>query len=236
MSETKPSQTVKVLKIALNTLFYLVIAFLLIFSVANIRVKQEDQIPNVFGFGFLSVQSDSMDGDYDDSFLKGDLLFVRMVDEEASLELNEGDIITFYDNTIRALNSHRIINKGLDTNGDLNYITQGDNPLIQGDDVQIVYPEDVLAVHRSTWTGAGETLDYVRTPSGFAIVVILPVAAILLFEAFMLTKNIIRVNRTKLEAEMTQRAADSQKFLEEEKEKLRKELLEELKKEQNKEN
>ncbi|MDR4969206.1 MAG: S24/S26 family peptidase, partial [Acholeplasmataceae bacterium] len=94
--EKKNTQVVKrVFKIVFNTIFYSMIALLIGFSIATMKIKSEDNIANIFGAGFLSVQSDSMEGDLKDSFFKGDMVFVNMLNDQTRKELQVGDIVTY---------------------------------------------------------------------------------------------------------------------------------------------
>ena len=105
---SQPKINIKnVLKIAGNVLFYTVIVFLLLFSISNLSVKSNKDIANVLGRGFLPVISDSMEGNNRDSFDKGALVFVRLLSAEDKQNLNIGDIVTFYDLNLVALNTHR---------------------------------------------------------------------------------------------------------------------------------
>ena len=90
MENEKKTTPRKVLTITLNSLFYVIIVVLLIFSLANIKVKKENDIANVFGVGFLSVQSNSMLGDQEDSFEKGDMIFVKMLAIASKIKKSRG--------------------------------------------------------------------------------------------------------------------------------------------------
>lgn len=233
----KNSTLRKSLNIAGNVLFYGLIVLLLLFSIANLTVKSDKDIANVFGRGFLPVLSDSMEGDNSDSFNKGDLLFVRTIKESQVDDLEIGDVITFYDTTLVALNTHRvvevtdsyIVTQGDKANAINPYVIAGDNT---GKDYQIVTYENVKAVHTGTWSGVGSAVSYLQTPVGFALFIILPVVILLAYQGFVLTKALLAVNKEKLEAKYAEDKEQSLKDLEAEKEKIRKELLEELKKEQ----
>ncbi|MDY0347140.1 MAG: signal peptidase I [Acholeplasma sp.] len=233
----KNSTLRKSLNIAGNVLFYGIIVLLLLFSIANLTVKSERDIANVFGRGFLPVLSDSMEGDNADSFNKGDLLFVRTIKESQVDDLEIGDVVTFYDLSIAALNTHRvvevtgsyIVTQGDKANAINPYVIAGDNT---GKDYQIVTYENVKAVHTGTWSGVGSAVNYLQTPVGFALFIILPVVILLAYQGFVLTKALLAVNKEKLEAKYAEDKEQSLKDLEAEKEKIRKELLEELKKEQ----
>jgi signal peptidase len=237
MPMNKNSTLRKSLNIAGNVLFYGIIVLLLLFSIANLTVKSERDIANVFGRGFLPVLSDSMEGDNADSFNKGDLLFVRTIKESQVDDLEIGDVVTFYDLSIAALNTHRvvevtgsyIVTQGDKANAINPYVIAGDNT---GKDYQIVTYENVKAVHTGTWSGVGSAVNYLQTPVGFALFIILPVVILLAYQGFVLTKALLAVNKEKLEAKYAEDKEQSLKDLEAEKEKIRKELLEELKKEQ----
>lgn len=218
----------KALSIALNTFFYLVIIVLLVFSIANIQVKRESDIPHIFGRGFLAVQSDSMEGDQEDSFNKGDLVFVKMLDEEEQQELTEGDVVTYFDMGIRALNTHRVV-ETFDLDGELFIITRGDNTPGNDDPIRAT---DAIAIYQSKWEGAGETINYLQSPIGFALFIILPVALILIYQGIVLTRNILALNKTKLEEKYATDQERIQQDLELERQKMREQLLEELKNEE----
>ena len=227
----------KVLFIVLNVLFYSFILLMLLFAIANIKVKRTDDIPNIFGRGFLSVQSDSMNGNRDDSFKKGDLIFVKMLDEDDMEKLNVGDVITFYDTDLTALNTHRIVDKDPGV-----FIVQGD--LVALDDnrkydpdgendsnyYQAISYNEVKALHLSTWGGAGSTYDFIV--DNFEWTIVLPVALIVILEIVLLVRNILSLNNAKLKEKYEKEKLEDLGDLEAAKEEMRKQILEELKKEQ----
>ena len=132
---TPKQKTIFGLKIAGNVVFYAVILALLLFSIMNINAGSTNGgFPNIFGKGFLTVQSNSMSAvkspnnplpdcynDYSiGQFQKGDLLYADVLSSKDINSLHVGDVITFYDKTISykdtkgkeingALNSHRIV-------------------------------------------------------------------------------------------------------------------------------
>ncbi len=235
MEEKEKSTARKVFSIALNSLFYFIIIVLLVFSLANIKVKRENDIANVFGIGFLSVQSNSMFGEKEDSFEKGDMIFVKMLDEDSVKDLIVGDVVTYFDMSIKEFNTHRIV----EINKDEEYlVTQADyNQVSNNTNTQPDQPiafDQVLAKYNSKASGLGNTLDYLQSPTGFALFIILPVVFILIFEGIVLGRNLLQLNRAKMEEKYAQDKEDTKKTLEAEKEKLRQELLAELKKEQEK--
>ncbi len=226
MEKSKQKLATRIAKIVLNSFFYLVIVLLLVFSLANIKVKKENDIANIFGRGFLSVQSESMSGTRVDSFEKGDIIFVKMLDAESRQNLVVGDIVTYYDLTIRAFNTHRIIDI-YDVDGSTYIVTQGDNT--PGAD-QPINLSEALALYQSKWTGAGNALDYLQSPTGFALFVILPVVIILVFEGIVLARNVLALNKVKMEEKYAEEKEKTMVDLEAEKEKIRAQILEEMKK------
>lgn len=122
-------------RIAFNVIFYAIILLVLLFSISNIRAKNEkDRIPNIFGIGYLNVLSDSMEGNYEDSFKAGDMIIVKTASEDRIANLKVGDIVTFYDNNLAAntgvstaLNTHRIVY--IDKEANLFY-TVGDKSML----------------------------------------------------------------------------------------------------------
>ena len=233
----KPKNNImKALKITGNVLFYGLIFLLLLFSISNLSIKREGDIANIMGRGFLPVLSDSMEGSKKDSFDKGALVFVKLLNQEEKKSLEVGDVITFYDTSLRAINTHRIVmvsDTYVVTQGDkaaasAQYVPGGDNTGIQ---YEVVTYANIKAIRTGHINGLGGAINYLQTPVGFALFVILPVVLLLAYQGFVLTKTLLAVNKEKNEAK---HATDKEALLEAEKERLRKELLEELKKEQEK--
>jgi len=220
----------KVLKIMMNVSFYMIIISLILFAVANMKIKKENNIANIFGVGFLSVQSNSMFGELDDSFEKGDMIFVKLLDESKRENLVVGDIITYYDMSIRAFNTHRIVEINLEedyivTQADYNQVSQSQNTAPD----QPIKLDQAIAIYDGHVANLGSTLDYVQSPSGFAVVVILPVVIILFYEGFNLFRNIMALNKEKLESKYKDDLKRTHELLEIEKQKMREALINELK-------
>ncbi|PKK96904.1 MAG: signal peptidase I [Tenericutes bacterium HGW-Tenericutes-3] len=226
MDKPKEKLARKIVRISINTIFYIVIALLLVFSLANIQVKKENDIANVFGRGFLSVQSESMSGDLEDNFEKGDIIFVKMLNDESREDLEIGDIVTYYDLSIRAFNTHRII-EIYENDGETYLITRGDNTPGQDQPIRVT---DAISLYQSKWSGAGSALDYLQSPTGFALFVILPVIIILVFEGVVLVRNVLALNKSKMEEKYALEKEQTIVDLEAEKEKMRAQIMEELKK------
>ncbi len=250
---TGKQKTLFVFKIIGNVIFYAIIAILFIFALMNIRAGKES-FPNIFGFGFLSVQSNSMERDnlpgndpeewkeYNiQGFKKGDLVISKTHSGDAS-DLKVGDVITWYDSSIKALNTHRIVY----ISEDKSYvIAQGDNiaqytPFNKADPLsasnyaleangqtQHVSSSQILGKATGVWNGAGSVLDNLQKNWLFYFVI--PVAVLLLIELFFVFKNILdyRNEKKKLQAGAVDKDALKAE-LEAEKAKMREELLKEF--------
>jgi signal peptidase len=236
MKQEKTNKVTKVLKIILNSFFYVIIFVLVLFSFANMKLKQKDDIANIFGRGFVSVLTDSMTGDQKDSFTVNDVIFVKLLDDNSRALLTEGDIITYFSMEIPGLNiqgfiTHRIV-EIFELEGETFIVTQGDKAgSIPDDPINI---KDAIAVYTGKWEGVGSALKYLQTPTGFALFVIIPVAIILMVEGVFLIRNIIIVNNEKLKEKLQSEPQNTDFDVEAEKEKIRKQILEELKAQQEK--
>lgn len=244
-NENKPVWK-KAVYITLNVLFYIFIAFLLIFAIANIASKKNNNIPSIFGYGFLNVASDSMDGNKEDSLKVGDLIIVKLANEKRieAIEV-EKSIITYYDDELKMLVTHRVVDIKQNDQGETVYYTQGDRVEVvtPGEDykndgnyyalVELHSANDILAIYSGKISGAGKVLAFLQTKVGFGLCIVLPAALLLIFEAYLLIKNLFAVNREKLAAELEAKGGNQNTFdIEEEKRKIREELLAEMKKEE----
>lgn len=221
MEQTKEiSPAIKITKIGLTVLYYLLLLALLTFSIMTIASSGERQIPNLFGRGYLSVQTDSMNGDNKDSFDTGDLIYVRILNDKRRDNLKVGDIVTFYDATIKALNTHRIVEIDETSTGKA-VITQGDKAGAPRDPSRPI--EDMLAVYTGQNKGGGKFIDFIQSKLGFGLLIVLPVFILFVVQG---VRIYILYKGNKEEKD----AVD----LEAEKEKLRAQILQELAEEKKK--
>lgn len=213
----------KALSITGNVVFYVFIVCILLFAVSNLKTKKHDDIPTLFGRGYVTVLTDSMSPTFD----KGDLIVVKVLNEEAKKKLNEGDIITFWDFNLEnpyakdaggALNTHRIVS--IDRTN-WQFQTKGDNPDAEVDqDWRDL--EQVKAVYVGRVKNVGSVIAYLQSSQGMLIFIVVPTILFLGYELFLFVRVLLKANSEKVEAKLL---AD--------KERIRQELLEELKKEQN---
>lgn len=252
-------------KIALNVAFYILILLVLLFSISNIRAKNKnDQIPNIFGKGYLNVLSDSMTGDNKDSFNTGDMIIVKIANKKNISKLEVGNIVTFYDYRLAsnkgagsALDTHRIVYIDKTNNDSYVYYTVGDKIAKQlnfdasklnadnyltilnslgSNNYQAFGSTEIRGIYSGKWSGFGKTIQAIN--NHFIAIIIVPVAILLVFEIGVLVLNIMRAREEKLKLEMketSQELANQETISADEKEKLKAELRAELLKEMLKE-
>ena len=258
------------LKIAGNVVFYAIILALLLFSIMNINAGSKNGgFPNIFGKGFLSVQSNSMTRsgelpkEYDNyqvgEFAVGDLLYAETVTSKKDFEkLKVGDVITFFDDDINNLNSHRIVYIAYNEDGSINSIAvQGDltasiqgvfdpsdpekaklNYDLQNSGAIKTFTPDGLEAIKGKVTGvnhgAGALVDNIKQNWGWFFV--LPIAIVLLVELFFVIKNIVALTGEKQRAAIADDKEKMMADLEAQKEAMRAQILAELKAQEEAEN
>ena len=263
MKDIQEKQWFKISKIVLNVIFYTLIVVLLLFSIANINKKDQFSVPNIFGKGFSTVVSPSMEGSQKDSFTTEDLIFLDVVTDgnrDKKLEkLEIGDIIMFkyFNNDLNetVLNTHRIVDI-VEVNGEKLFVTQGDKraetypadkydpakgweELFEQNKIELVAADEIVAVYTGKWVGAGAAFKYVQTSNGFLVCVVLPVALFFLVELVLLLLNFMKIRQQKRDEqhaeEMEKIKAEQAARLEEEKARIRAEILAEQAKQEKEE-
>lgn len=261
--QDKKALVKKILVIAGNVVFYAIIIVLFLFSLMNINAGNGTQnFPNLFGKGMLSVESNSMErneGGYHPAewdtygigeIKKGDLVYDDVFNGDIN-SLKIGDIITFYDAQIDALNTHRIVyinveNGYIIAQGDYiitqsasdTYYYDASNTDVAKNDMltsnhnyaQIVHTADIKGVVTGVNPGAGAVLSNIRQNWLFYFVI--PIAVILLIEIVFVVKNFLDLRHEKNKAELADDKEAMLAELEAEKEKMRQELLAELRAQQ----
>lgn len=267
VKKTTKEKVISIVKLVGNIVFYVVIIGLLLFSIMNINAGSKNGgFPNIFGKGFLAVQTDSMtrNGDRLDElyadyevgeFSRGDLLYANVVNEKNINELQVGDVVTFFDTSINALNTHRIIAIEYDgekiytltLQGDLSaslsglYISSSDpnyDPeknamnnqyLISSGNVQFIGGSDLELIKgkiTGVAPGVGTKLEFVQQHWLWLFVV--PVLVFLLIEVFLVVRNVMELKGAKQKAELASDKETMLAELEAQKEEMRRQILAEL--------
>lgn len=96
----------KVISYSIDGLLGLVIVFLLSVQIQMMATQSSNWgVPRAYGLSFLYVATDSMVGEKADSLPVGTGIVIEAVDPSS---LHAGDVITFFDESIGAPNTHRI--------------------------------------------------------------------------------------------------------------------------------
>ena len=267
IEEKKSNKVIFGLKIAGNVIFYAVIILLLIFSIMNINAGSSNGgFPNIFGKGFLAVKTESMERDtgsgsgvpsyYDDYSIgeikKNDLVYEKVLNSKSINNLKVGDVITFFDPSIKALNTHRIVyileedgkrvciyaqgDKSVSLYGkfDLDNVDQKKNQnLISSGEVQEITSDNfsnIKGIVTGVKSGAGKVI--LNIQQNWLWYFVLPVLVFLLIEIFMVVKNIMDLKGAKQKAELASNKEVMMADLEAQKEEMRKQILAELKAQQ----
>ena len=178
-----------------NIAFWVVLGFVFVYAVFALFTKQDNNASSFFGRATLSVQSDSMSP----TFERGDLIFVDTEFEYA--DLVKDDVITYKTlveidgEEVLIYNSHRIQSVSV-IDGVYWYTTDGDNPLAEE---ELVFQNDIYGV----WTGKSLSgwgtftdgfVNFVKSPVGFLLFIVLPCFAFLVYEIIKFVKVVSDYN------------------------------------------
>ena len=213
MENTKKIKIKKAVNIAVNVVLWLFVIFAVIVTVIAVSANaNKKNVPTVGGTCYLSVQSDSMNAakpewageDKPDGFKKGDMLKGKYIAEDSAAigKLAVGDVITFEwdingDGVVSQgeYNTHRIVNIVTRDDGSVEYFeTQGDNIEYTRGKSEQVYASRVIAKYEGKKIGGmGKFFDTLRSPLGFALIIILPIAAFFVYELVVFIRTVIKI-------------------------------------------
>ena len=188
----------KTINRVINILLVVVIALAAVCTFVSFVSSSGNGVPNILGVQLLSIQTDSM---YPE-LKAGDLAIDGPV-KDAS-KLRPGEIITYW--TVidgeRVLNTHRIVN--IFDGGDyLIFETKGDNNTSV--DPLTVHESEIIGKYKFHIGGLGKAFDYLQTPTGFFLVVLLPVLLFFIFNLVQFFRALFEYqgvkNRIKFEQE-----------------------------------
>lgn len=230
-NKNKTKKNRLIFNIILDIFLGLFVIFALYTTISGVIAKKNNGLNSLFGKASLSVQSESMSG----TFEKGDLIFVDLLsfseDGNPNIELKENkSIVTFkYDidaNGTYELVTHLFIGK----NGERYEFVGTYNPTSGSLAHQLVSQDKLVGVYNGTkWSGFGNVTDFLSSPTGYLCVIMVPCAIFFIYAFYKFIKAIVDAKPQKV-AEY-----DANKYLEE-KEKMRLEILKEIKENENKEN
>ena len=211
-------KTKNVLNLLIKVVAYLLViftVFMMIFTIFTVTtVDRNDR--SVFGLRFYIVLTDSMsksdkNADMDVHFNAGDIIFVKNVKDKTKLEA--GDIIAFLSSNSESYGAtitHMIREvKRTDDGKILGYVTFGTNT--DTNDEALVEPAYVLGEYAGRLPGVGHFFEYLRSPIGYVIFILVPFILLILYNginAIRLFRRYKREQNAILEAERAEIAEE----------------------------
>ena len=230
----KQSKGRKIATIIINTILIIAIILAALCTYISYVSTSGSGVPSLFGVRVMSIQTESMYPTLE----PGDMIFDTAVKDTSKLQIN--DIITYW--TVidgeRVLNTHRIT-EIYDGGNYLIFRTKGDNNT--ADDSLTVHESEIVGQYNGTKIkGLGKVFDYLRTSSGFLIVVVIPVAIFFLYHLIQFFRVLFEYNNVKNKLRYEQERGKTEDMVESERknmeavrkaerEKLEAELREKLK-------
>lgn len=222
---------IKVLNIVVDVLVVMVLIVSVLVLTMVLTSQNESGVPSVFGKATISVLTDSMKGDKADDFAKGDLIICEILDSDAKNSLKKDDIVTFNQDINGDGKEEYVTHRIYKVNKDGTFQTKGDaNDLYdQAPEASPQFPNiakgDVLAKYSGTKIGGlGGVVDYLKTPLGFFLCVLLPMIIFFIYQAVRVVLNLIAYNKEKA-LNQAKELIEASDLTEEQKKKLAEEYL-----------
>ena len=208
------SKARKVVNIVVNTILIIAIILAAICTFVAYVSNSGSGVPTIFGIQFFSIKTESM---YP-TLLPGDLIIDTEVKDPTTLQ--KGDIITYW--TIiegeRVLNTHRIDEIYQEEGGGFRiFETKGDkNSTV---DALTVHESEIVGKYSFRIPGLGKVFEYLQTPDGFLIVVVIPVFLFFLFHLVQFFRVLFEYQNVKNRIKYEQERGRTEDMLEAEKRK-----------------
>ncbi|OQB51526.1 MAG: Signal peptidase I W [Firmicutes bacterium ADurb.Bin146] len=186
----------KGLKIVGNILLWLFVVIAVFMTIiAFSSTKNQNGVAVIFGRMPITILSESMDP----TLKKGDLIISHELSADQKGSLKEDDIITYKvdlnGDGFMELNTHRIISIRTE-GGYVYYTTKGDNNAI-ADTKEVRYDAVVGVYNGRRVPGIGSVLNFLQTPPGFLVCVVIPLVLFLLYEIYNFIKVMISMKTDK---------------------------------------
>ena len=209
----------KIGSVTVDILIVIVFIISLLVVIASITAKRENGQANVFGYTANSVQTDSMKG----TINEGDLIISKVVTSKnkADFDLKEGDIVSFYTEIkkgTKILITHRIYE--VRQAGNTTVITTwGDNRESAPEPDDPITMSDVQSVYMFKIPLVGHFIDFLKTPLGFIICLVIPLLSFICWQAYKLIVLFFKSKQAELDeqAENMKNNANKAEISEEEK-------------------
>ena len=193
--EKEKSTLKKTLGVVGNVLMWIFIVFVVVITVLAFAAQANpDGVPSIGGVCILTVQTPSMEP----TFYAGDIIIGKKISPEEMQNLKVNDIITYKGDITGSgnrdeLNTHRIIEVITDADGKITgYRTQGDHNTMA--DKNTVDWQFVICKYEGTRiAGLGKVLSFLQQPTGFLLVIVLPLVVFFLFELVIFIRKFVEV-------------------------------------------
>ena len=188
---TKKEKRKKALNTVINVVLVVALVFAAVCTFISYSSTESNGVPGLFGVKLLTVQTESMK----DTINPGDLIIDVEVKDPA--ELQKGDIITFWTfiEGKRVLNTHRIVN--IYDGGTFRiFETKGDNATIA--DAVTVHQNEIVGKYVFRIPALGTAIDFMQTPLGFFLVVVLPVLIFFIYHLIQFFRVLFEYQNVKM--------------------------------------
>ncbi len=201
-----PKQVVNTI---VNVILVIAIIIAVVCTYISFVTTSGNGVPSILGLRLLSIQTNSMA----DTINYGDLIIDTAVKAE---DIRKGDIITYWTiiNGERVLNTHRVV-EIYDGGGFLIFETKGDANTSA--DPLTVHERELVGQYWFKIPGLGKVFDYLQTPTGFLIVVVIPVLLFFLYQLVQFFRVLFEYQNIKnrlqyeQERERTENLAEAQR-------------------------
>ena len=152
--------------------------------------------PDIGGVAPLNVTSGSMEGDREDSFPQGSLIFVDILSDEEKLSLAVDDVVTYYIEVQDGVEyvTHRIISVNYNSSGEpVSFITCGDANK-GSPDPDPVPVSNVVGRYEGCIPVVGYIVGWLQNPVVIGFVVGVPVVAFIAYDVIRITLYNRRLN------------------------------------------
>lgn len=212
----KPAQkkgariALKIANVLINILIVAVLIVSVLIATLALTSKANGGVPSIFGYSFHTIMSPSMEGGNENygggDYHVGDLVIGKATKGNTNEVFEVGDIIVYTtqkDDTPDGVEmiAHRVVKREDLGNGLFEYTTKGDNNDIEdavahtaADIVAVTYDHDYDG---KVLRGFGNVLNFLRSPSGFFLVVLLPMIIFFLYAIVRVVLNALNYKKTK---------------------------------------
>ena len=188
----------KIGSVLVDVLIIIVFIVSTLVVIASVTANRTGGQPSVMGYIFSSVQTDSMQG----TINQGDFVVGKLVDDSTEIKL--GDIVSYHDyyNGKQIVITHQIVEVMEDDPTNPGYITKG--TAVQYEDEIIKYRDDIISIYKFRIPFLGKFIDFLKTPFGFIITLVIPLLAFIAWQAYKLILLIFKSKQAELDEQAEQ--------------------------------